>query len=131
MSPFVAAISAWVAVGLTLGAFAYWMRLIRRVEVARGRFVVNAATGAAVALALAALGAGEGFATTAPAVASLLAGALYFGLLAVAGQSNQRPAVAVGDRLLDFTAPDHAGRAFALSSLAGRPVLLKFFRGHW
>jgi peroxiredoxin len=33
--------------------------------------------------------------------------------------------------LRDFTALDEHGREFALASTAGRPLLLKFFRGHW
>jgi len=40
-------------------------------------------------------------------------------------------AVRVGDRYLDFTAKDSNGNAFTLSSLDGKPVLLKFFRAHW
>ena len=41
------------------------------------------------------------------------------------------PAVASGDRYLDFTALDHQGRSFTLSSLEGRPFILKFYRGYW
>jgi peroxiredoxin len=33
--------------------------------------------------------------------------------------------------VVSFSAPDADGREFDLSSLAGRPFLLKFFRGHW
>jgi peroxiredoxin len=46
-------------------------------------------------------------------------------------QSRNVPRVAVGAPILDFTAPDEHGRPFRLSSLAGRPILLKLFRGHW
>lgn len=41
------------------------------------------------------------------------------------------PAVAIGDRYLDFTAKDSTGADVTLSSLEGQPILLKFFRGHW
>lgn len=41
------------------------------------------------------------------------------------------PAVQVGDAFLDFTAQDHTGADFTLSSLTGKPILLKIFRGHW
>jgi hypothetical protein len=58
--------------------------------------------------------------------------ALTFAVLYVLrGQSTQAPALAVGQPLIDFTAPNEQGEAFTLSSLAGKPVLLKFFRGHW
>jgi peroxiredoxin len=39
--------------------------------------------------------------------------------------------VALGQPIPEFTAPDAEGQPFALSSLHGRPYLLKFFRGHW
>jgi peroxiredoxin len=37
----------------------------------------------------------------------------------------------VGETLRDFSALDENGERFELASTAGRPVLLKFFRGHW
>ncbi|MCA9937978.1 MAG: redoxin domain-containing protein [Anaerolineales bacterium] len=40
-------------------------------------------------------------------------------------------AVRIGEPVPDFTALDGDGNAFTLSSLRGRPVLVKFFRGHW
>jgi cytochrome oxidase Cu insertion factor (SCO1/SenC/PrrC family) len=122
---------AVVAAGLTVAAFVYWMGLIKRVEIGDRRWLVTAALGTAMLLALIALGFGSGVAVRVLGGASLLLGVLYFGLLALAGQSVQTPAVAVGQPLLDFTARDHNGEPFSLSSLAGRPVLLKFFRGHW
>lgn len=39
--------------------------------------------------------------------------------------------VAVGDRLLPFTARTADGQPFESESLAGQRVLLKFFRGGW
>jgi cytochrome oxidase Cu insertion factor (SCO1/SenC/PrrC family) len=62
---------------------------------------------------------------------SLFCGVLYTGLLNLAGQSQQVPAVAVGAPLPDFTAPDENGAPFAIADLRGHPVLIKFFRGHW
>ena len=46
-------------------------------------------------------------------------------------QQPNRPAVAVGEPMLLFSAPDENGVDFDLSSLNGKPYLLKFFRGHW
>jgi peroxiredoxin len=42
-----------------------------------------------------------------------------------------QPAVEVGSKFIDFTTLDSDGKPFTLSSLEGRPILLKFFRGHW
>ena len=44
---------------------------------------------------------------------------------------QKRLAVAVGDPVLPFVATDASGAPFDLGSLAGRPFLLKFFRGFW
>ncbi len=43
----------------------------------------------------------------------------------------KRLIVTEGQPAPDFTAIDADGRPFQLSSLAGQPVLLKFYRGHW
>ncbi len=59
----------------------------------------------------------------------LLAGsmALWFrGIKNVAAK-----AVAVGDIIPSFSAPDEDGTIFNSASLAGSPALIKFFRGHW
>ena len=52
-------------------------------------------------------------------------------LSSLAIQSSQAPAVAVGQPILEFTAPDENGDIFDSASLHGKPILLKFFRGHW
>jgi hypothetical protein len=122
---------AILGAGLTAVAFVYWMSLIKGVGIADRRWRVSTMLAAAMVLGLAALGSGGGVAAQVLAGVSLALGVVYFGLLALAGQSNQMPAVEVGRSLPDFTLPDHNGEAFSLSSLAGRPVLLKFFRGHW
>lgn len=41
------------------------------------------------------------------------------------------PAVGVADPVIDFTAPAYDGTTFSLAALRGKPVLIKFFRGHW
>jgi cytochrome oxidase Cu insertion factor (SCO1/SenC/PrrC family) len=124
-------IAAFVAAGLAVAAFAYWMSLIKRVDLAERRWRVSSMLAGAMVLALAALGLGGGVAVQVLGGASILLGVVYFGLLALAGQSNQMPLIEVGRPLPDFEAPDQNGEEFRLSSRAGRPVLLKFFRGHW
>jgi hypothetical protein len=122
---------AGLAAALCSAALVIWLGLIRRVELGERRWIVNATLGVAMALALAAFTQRPGLVGGVLAGVSLLLGALYLGLLALARQSRQAPAVAVGSPLLDFGAPDQDGERFELASLRGRPVLLKFFRGHW
>jgi hypothetical protein len=119
------------ALALTVGAVAYFMHLIGQVAIARRRPIVNALLAGGMALSIAAYVQGVGVLAGILAALPLLVGTAFFVLLALAGQSKQAPAVAVGGPLIDFTAADENGEPFDLSSLRGRPVLLKFFRGHW
>ena len=47
------------------------------------------------------------------------------------GRQRARGSVGVEDVIPQFTALDDAGVTFDSASLAGKPALLKFFRGHW
>jgi hypothetical protein len=59
-----------------------------------------------------------------------LGGVMLLGLYALRKQ-GAGDAIAVGDSLPVFSALDGEGAVFESASLAGSPVLLKFFRGHW
>ncbi len=122
---------AVLAAALTATTIVLWFRWIQRVELGRRRWIVNGLLAGAIALGLLAFVQGIGTGAGILAGASVLLGGVYFGLLSLAGQSKQAPAVAVGSPLPEFSAPDQDGRPFTPSSLRGRPVLLKFFRGHW
>ena len=56
---------------------------------------------------------------------------VFLALTVLGRQLRATPAVAVGQPMTDFTAPDAEGQPFALATLTGRPYLLKLFRGHW
>ena len=119
------------AAGTAVVGIAVWLRMIAHVELGQKRWVVNALFASSLALgafALAQSPSTPGFVLAGTTVAF---SALYFVLLSFSGQSNQVPAVAVGSRIPDFTALDHNGQPFSLSSLNGKPILMKFFRGHW
>ena len=124
-------ILACLAASLLVAMVVTWQVMIKRVSLRQGRWIVNALAVAALVLGAAA------FAQSPGTLGGILAGTtiaivvLYFGLYALKGQSVQTPAVAVGELALDFTALDHEGNGFSLSSLRGHPVLFKIFRGHW
>jgi len=108
-----------------------WFQLIKQVAIPRNR---------APYFAVFLLGAGLGLVTVfsdaawyakAPGVLAALVGGLMPLLRTLSGQQERPAAVAVGDAMLRFTAPDAEGKEFDSASLAGRPYLLKFFRGHW
>jgi len=107
------------------------VRSVRRVDVGARRGALNGLALGAVGFGIAAFLSGPGLLGGVLAGLGTLVGAIFLVLTVQAPQSQQAPAVAVGGRLLDFTAPDENGKPFSLESLHGRPVLIKFFRGHW
>lgn len=120
-----------LALLLLIQAGVVWMRLIREVRVGERRTLVLAAVAAAVGLGALALWRGPGWASGSAAVVAVGVGSLFLLLSALGRQSRGTPVVKLGAPILDFTAPDAEGKPFSLASLAGRPYLLKFFRGHW
>jgi hypothetical protein len=116
---------------VSVGAWAAWMRLVNQVRVPRDRSMFVAICAGGAALGVVALVAGAGVVGTIAAITGILAGGSFVGLRALSRQDDMTPAVAVGGALLDFSAPDDSGQPFELSSLGGKPLLLKFFRGHW
>ncbi len=122
---------AVLAAALTAATLVLWFRWIQRVELGERRWIVNAMLVGVLALAILAFASGVGLGGGLLAGASALLASAYFGLLALAGQSKQAAAVSVGSPLPDFRALDENTEPFELASLRGRPVLLKFFRGHW
>ena len=62
---------------------------------------------------------------------AVLAGSLFLFFTLTSRLPEKVPGVTVGQPALDFTTRDADGNNFTLSSLKGRPVLLKFFRGGW
>ncbi len=124
-------ILGFLALALFAQAGFVWMRSIREVRTGERRPLVLAVVAAAVGLAAFAFARGPGLAGGVAAGVAFGFGTLFLVNQLVSQQSRPTPAVTVGGLILDFTAPDAEGRPFQLSSLRGRPYLLKFFRGHW
>jgi hypothetical protein len=62
---------------------------------------------------------------------TVLAGSLFFLYAGTHAAQPRGLAVAVGRPILDFTTIAGNGEVFELSSMRGKPYLLKFYRGHW
>ena len=122
---------ACLAAAATAALWVMWQRAIKRVDMDGQGRVLNGIAFVALALGIAAFTQGPGIVGGVIAGASALAGSFFLILGALAPQSRQQSAVAVGAPLPDFTAPDENGKPFSIESLHGRPVLIKFFRGHW
>ncbi|MGH0036583.1 MAG: hypothetical protein ACQGVK_16270 [Myxococcota bacterium] len=121
----------WAAAAVVAVAGAGWIRRLREVRVPSNRSGFLAAFAVGGALGVASLAAGGGWLGGAPAGFALVVAAIFLGLATISAQAPNEPSVAVGQPVLDFEAPDDEGRTFQLASLAGKPYLLKFFRGHW
>jgi hypothetical protein len=124
-------ILACVAFALMASGIAIWMRLIARVEIDEGRRLPSRLIVSGLVLACVSIALGPGTAGMVLAVLTAVVGAVAVLLRTMMPQSTQPAAVAVGGPLLDFTALDDAGNPFEIASLKGRPILMKFFRGHW
>jgi len=116
---------------LTLGGIIEWSRRIIATRVPEDRTGFVVAMSMALALGSAGLLAGAEGLARAGAWTGAITGGLFVALVAFSKQDDKIPAVTIGGPVLDFSAIDHEGNPFALSSLQGRPFLLKFFRGHW
>jgi hypothetical protein len=122
---------ALLSLVLMVGGWATWWRRIQRVDVPLRPWAHFAVMGASLLAALAALGAGLGATSTVAALLGLLGSGMFLGLHTISRMPDRPASAGVGSAAPDFTAPDAKGESFQLSTLRGKPVLLKFFRGHW
>lgn len=116
----VLAISAWL-----------WLRAIERVEIPENRGLFISAWLVAALLGFVALMGEPGWLGGVPAGLGLFASAFFLATVVVGAQKVAPGVVQVGDPIPAFTALDEHGETFDSASLAGHPVLIKFFRGHW
>jgi len=107
-----------------------WFRLIQSVTVPRNRLPYQAGFVGGGLIGLLAVFQGGLLSMVSGALAAL-AGLIFGALRLQSAQKPNEPAVGVGDQMLAASAPDENGVDFDLSSLNGKPYLLKFFRGHW
>jgi len=122
---------ATLSLAALVGFVAAWATMMRRVQLHRGRWLLRLLAAATIVIAVLAFTREPGTLGGIIAGVSLAIGCLFVILSSLARQSGQTPALAVGDPILEFSASDEKGEIFDIASLRGRPVLLKFFRGHW
>ena len=113
------------------GSMAIWFRKIQTVQIPENRSAFVATWAIAGLLGVTALVQGVGWIGGIPAGIAAFAGIFFTVLFFISPQKVGSDAIQVGARLPAFNAPDEHGEAFGSASLAGKPVLLKFFRGHW
>jgi peroxiredoxin len=124
-------ILGWAAASVIAAAAVPWYLAMRRVRVPRNAAPYLVACGIGAALGVAAFVAGTDLGSGIAAGLAITTTLAFYALFSASGQRRGTPTVRVGGPILDFTATDDAGLPFSLAKLRGRPVLLKFFRGHW
>jgi hypothetical protein len=121
----------FVAFALVAGSMALWFRRIQSVRIPANRLGFVACWAGGAVLGVIALSQGAGYLGGLAAGIAAVAGAFFSVLVYVSPQKVADDAVQVGESLRAFTALDENGADFSSASVAGKPVLLKFFRGHW
>ncbi len=121
----------WASLIIVVVSVRSWIDKIKHVEIPTNRSGFIAAWAAAAALGVAALTGEPGWLGGVPAGLGSFASGFFLLTVAIGGQKVGDSAIRVGATIPEFTATDEHGETFDSASLAGHPVLIKFFRGHW
>ncbi len=128
MSATILGILAFLALA---GSMAIWFRKMQTVQIPENRGGFVATWVIAALLGVTALVQGVGWIGGIPAGIAAVVGIFFTGLFVISPQKVGADAIQVGATLPAFNALDENGEMFESTSIAGKPILLKFFRGHW
>ncbi len=123
------AILAFVIVAI---AVAVWAVLLLSVSIPKNRsvFVISCATAAGLGITALVMGTGHWAASVAAGIAIFI-GLFFLLTVAIGDQKGGTGKFELGQPLPALSAPDENKQIFDIATLAGQPILLKFFRGHW
>ncbi|MDP6979977.1 MAG: hypothetical protein QF570_15445 [Myxococcota bacterium] len=121
----------WASLAVFAAAMRLWIANIKRVEIPENRSGFVAAWLAAVGLGVVALAGEPGWLGGIPASLGVFASSFVLFTVTISKQKVGSDAIRVGATIPAFTATDEHGETFDSASLAGHPVLIKFFRAHW
>ena len=116
---------------MAASTLAVWFRQIEQVEIPENRIVFVLCFLGAVALALGAFVLRTRWFGAIPALLAIAIGGFFPFSMAISTQEVATTGIQVGQAMPPFEALDRHGERFDSASLDGKPVLLKFFRGHW
>jgi hypothetical protein len=126
-----ATVLGFLALLLAVGSAIFWFRLAFAVRLPENRSGFVLVWASSTLLGVVALAQGAGWIGGIPAGLAVALGVFFLFTVMVSPQQVAPDAIAVGEMLRAFSALDEDGETFELASTAGRPLLLKFFRGHW
>ena len=127
-------------VGTTLGFLALvvaavtvvlWFRQINQVDIPEDKTAYVIFFLFAAALGVGAFVTGTRWFGGVAAALAIIIGSFFPFTVAISPQEVAPDAIRVGDSIPVFSALDENGELFESKTLAGKPALIKFFRGHW
>jgi hypothetical protein len=109
-----------------------WAVLLRSVNIPKNRsaFVISFAIAASLGITALVMGTGHWAASTGAGIAIFI-GLFFLFTVAIGDQKGGTGKFKLGQPLPALSAPDENKQLFDIATLAGQPILLKFFRGHW
>ncbi len=116
---------------LTATAIGLWIRAIRTVAIGSSRVWYIAAFVIAAGMSVTAFRYGSHWTGDVAAGLSIFIALFFFLTAAIGPQKVDTGAIKVGSVLPAFSGNDEYSKRFDSNELAGKPVLIKFFRGHW
>ncbi len=125
---------AWIALSSLVAVLAAWgvyLASIASHSVPEKPWTNASIQGLAVGAAVLAIALKPAAITIAPGSMAIMMGSLFLFLLTQRHTPVGNIKISVGEPLLAFTAKNADGSTFDSSSLGGRRILLKFFRGSW
>ena len=124
-------ILGWMSIAVMAASVRLWIRAFKSVEIPENRSGFIAAWVIGAALGAVALMGEPGLLGGVPAAIGAGASAFFLLTVAIGKQKVAAGVIQVGAAIPRFSAIDEHGQTFNSESLAGHPVLIKFFRGHW
>jgi len=121
----------FAALGVAVITVALWFRQIDQVALPENRtlFVVSYLT--ALAMGGGAFVARTRWFGAIPALLAIIIGGFFPFSVAISRQEVATTGIQSGQTIPHFKALNRQGELFDSASLDGKPVLMKFFRGHW
>ena len=121
----------FVGLGIALATMALWNRQIHQVAIPENRILFIVGFVAAALFGASAFVMRTRWFGAIPAVLAIAIGVFLPFTISISRQEVASTGIQVGQTIPLFTAIDRHGEGFDSASLEGKPVLMKFFRGHW
>ena len=121
----------FTAFGVAALTMVVWFRQITQVDIPENRIVFVIFFLSAVALGISAFVMRTRWFGAIPALLAIVIGGFFPFSMTISRQEVATTGIQVGQTMPQFKALDRHGELFDSASLDGKPILIKFFRGHW